>query len=230
MGENIADVYEIIRLTEERSKDIDIIATIKNSFDNFYTEDLDYAFVKRSMGKMPMGNLEWKIERHNPKYEFKEIDELFIDAVYKQLEEGFFLSMATVKIDNDICHIKSTNSYEYSPEDLGFSSFNEFKVYTWERENVEIIGNDEYCLMYLDSEGNRTLVSKYYDKIYGILITKENGEIKIRYCGDSMGGLRPLFYTFDFINEEDQVNYQFNTSNPIVQKVVEAIYNGIIFK
>ena len=226
----MVDVNEIIRLTEERSNDIDIVATIKNSFENFYTEDLGYAFVKTSNSSMPMGNLEWEIEKHNPKYEFKEIDELFIDAVYNQLEKGFFISMATVKIDNDICRIKSTKTYEYSPEDLGFSSFSDLNVYTWERENVQILGEDEYDCMFLDSDGSRIHVSKYFNNIYGILVTKENGEIKIRYCGDSISGFRPLFYTFDFINDEDQVDYQFNTINPIVQKVVKAIYNGIIFK
>lgn len=226
----MADVNEIIRLTEERSNDIDIIATIKNSFDNFYTEDLDYAFVKRSYSDMPMGNLEWEIEKYNPKYEFKGIDQLFIDAIHNQLEKGFFISMATVKIDNDICRIKSTKTYEYSPDDLGFSSFNDLNVYTWENKNIEIISNNVHDCMILNSEGNRILITKYYNNIYGILIRKEDEDIKIRYCGDRIRGFGSLFRTFDFINEECQVNYQFNTSNPIVQKVVEAIYNGIIFK
>lgn len=200
----MANVYEIIRLTEERSNDIDIIATIKNAFANFYTKDLEYPFIEDVEYDMPGLSLKCYIREYDEHYELNEIDDIYINEVYKNLDKGIFISMAFVKIFENKCIIHSTKKYIYNISDLVESDEEYIDLYRefWEFEKI----------------------------IYGIKVIKENDKLKISYCGDFRGAiLTPLFEWMIFLND-NQTAYKFNTTNPIVQKVVEAIYNGIIFK
>lgn len=199
----MTDVNEIIRLTEERSNDMDIVATIKNAFANFYTKDLNYPFIEDIEYDMPGLSLKWYIREYDKNYELNEIDEIYLNEVYKNLDKGIFISMAFVEIFENKCIIHSTKKYIYNLSNL-----------------VEYT-DEEYIDLY----------NEEFEKIiYGIKVIKENDKLKISYCGDYHGvGLTPLFEWMIFL-KDNQTSYKFNTNNPIVQKVVEAIYNGIIFK
>ena len=201
----MVDVNEIIRLTEERSNDIDIVATIKNSFENFYDEDLKYPFVEVD-DHCPV-NIVHEIRNTQEDYNLSQtIDKTFIEEVFKHLKTGIFIAMATVKIENDKLYIKSTENYEYSLYEIGCTD----KI--------------------RDKKGNLISTPETYDVVYGIFLTYFKNIMKIEYKGDFLdyGPFAPLFYSIQDLNETNE-HYKFNTNNPIVQKVVEAIYNGIIF-
>ena len=197
------DVNGIIKITEERSNDIDLIATIKNSFENFYRDDIDHPLIKALCNfSMPDLSLKYYIKERHKDYELTEIDDLYIDEVYKHLEEGIFLVMATVHIENHICTIHSVKDYKYS-------------VYYLEDDEEEI-------LKMHDAWYNRL--------IYGLHIRGNKDDLEVRYCGDfTGGGLTSLFYWISFLKENDP-DPRFNTNKPLVQEVIKAIYNGIIFK
>ena len=92
----MVDVNEIIRLTEERSNDIDIVATIKNSFENFYNEDFKYPFVE--VDNHCPENIVNEIRETQEDYKLGQtIDKTFLEEVFKHLKTGIFIAMATVK-------------------------------------------------------------------------------------------------------------------------------------
>lgn len=201
----MVDVNEIIRLTEERSNDIDIVATIKNSFENFYDEDLKYPFVE--VDNHCPENIVNEIRETQEDYKLGQtIDKTFLEEVFKHLKTGIFIAMATVKIENDKVYIKSTENYEYSLYEIGYT------------DKIQ------------DKNGNLISTPETYDVVYGIFIEYYKNNFEIGFKGDFLdyGPFAPLFYFIQDINEANE-HYKFNTNNPIVQKVVEAIYNGIIF-
>lgn len=199
----MTDVNEIIKITEERSNDIDLIATIKNSFENFYSENIDYPFITALDHYSLLDlSLKYYIKKQYKDYELTEIDDLYIDEVYKRLEEGIFLVMAIVHIENHICTIHSVKDYQYS-------------IYFLEDDG------DEILKMYNGG---------YNRLIYGLHIRGNEDDLEVRYCGDFTGlALTPLFDSISFL-KENNTDSRFNTNKALVQEVIKAIYNGIIFK
>ena len=163
---------------------------------------MEYPFIEDIEYNMPGLSLKWYIRKYDKNYELNEIDDTYINEVFKNLDIGIFISMAIVEIIEDKCIIHSTKKYIYDISDV-------------------VESDDEYIDAY-DGDIERI--------IYGIKVISENDKLKISYCGDYRGALlTPLFEWMIFLND-NQTSYKFNIRNPIVQKVVEAIYNGIIFK
>lgn len=163
---------------------------------------MEYPFIEDIEYNMLGLSLKWYIREYDKNYELNEIDDIYINEVYKNLDKGIFISMAFVEIFEDKCIIHSTKKYIYDISDV-------------------VESDEEYIDAY---DGDFETI------IYGIKVISENDKLKISYCGDYRGAfLTPLFEWMIFLND-NQTSYKFNIRNPIVQKVVEAIYNGIIFK
>lgn len=114
------NVNEMIEDINKRSNDIDIIETIKTSFENFYKDKIDYKFIMEyEYG--PGLNLVSIIRNKHKGYKLDSVDDLFIEEIYNQLPTGIVVFMATATIKNNKCYIHSSKDYEYSLDELNIS-------------------------------------------------------------------------------------------------------------
>ena len=114
------NVDEMIEDINERSNDIDIIETIKKSFENFYKDKIYYKFIIE-YEFWPGLDLEWIIQNKHEDYKLDRVDDLLIEEINNQLPTGIVVFMATATIKNNKCHIHSSKDYEYSLDELNVS-------------------------------------------------------------------------------------------------------------
>ena len=114
------NVDEMIEDINKRSNDIDIIETIKNSFENFYKDKIDYTFIM-DYKYGPGLDLEWIIRKKHEGYVLDSVDDLLIEEINNQLPTSIVVFMATVNIKNNKCYIHSSKDYEYSLDELNMS-------------------------------------------------------------------------------------------------------------
>ncbi len=79
---------------------------------------MEYPFIEDIEYNMPGLSLKWYIWEYDKNYELNEIDDIYINEVYKNLDKGIFISMAFVEIFEDKCIIHSTKKYIYDISDV----------------------------------------------------------------------------------------------------------------
>ena len=114
------NVEEMLDDINKRANDIDIIETIKKSFENFYKDKIDYLFIMEyEYG--PGHDLEWLIQEKHEDYVLDSVDDLLIEEIHNQLPTEIVVFMATASITNDKCYIHSSKDYEYTFDELNLS-------------------------------------------------------------------------------------------------------------
>lgn len=180
------DVDEMVDYINKRSSCIDIIETIKNSFENFYKDKINYEFIiEYEYG--PGLDLEWIIKDKHEGYILDSVDDLLIEEINNQLPTGIVVFMATATIKNNKCHIHSSKDYEYSFDELNLTGEfidsdydNFFYGVLFEKENdnvrIELVGDCTHCfrpmLYTLDkiTESNRSYAFDYKNPIVKMII------------------------------------------------------------
>lgn len=222
----MTDVIEIMENIEEKSNEIDIIATIKNCEENFKSlplESLSYP-IKDNM-YIPRNSIQ-DLLKDNPNLDKSNItEEMIIKNINESLEqEGIFIQMAIANIWDEEVSILSIKNVSFPVEDL----INEDNESTLVEENLDEEEEDED---YYDEEE-----FNYYDYIYdcegtlfGLKIKNDNGINQVGFYIEEGGPTCFHEPTIQEIESSGENLYR-DISNPIIQEVIKAIDNCIIYK